>query len=310
MGVSVRLVSFAPAVIALFLSGAACAQSWETFTNQENFFSANFPGTPVETQTTYTSLKGKKLPAHVFTVTVPPGSRLSGTYSITVVDFTNAKDEMTSATEHAADAVRAKGAVKYDAIENLDLHATSRITVETPAKTRILSEILFAENNRLYISQAEISMALPPPAQFQASLQIIDDKGQRIRERTLLGLPEGTKQPIATGGIADEPEKVAALMRGSWRTPGGSCTTPYFKSGARSKNSRGEEVMMGTVVNGSTTVNGMLIVDNSRAGQFVDPMSFQILMLFDPQDNGKLGISSLGGPATGWPDVTLEKCSG
>ena len=54
----------------------------------------------------------------------------------------------------------------------------------------------------------------------------------------------------------------------------------------------------------------MLIVDNSRAGQFVDPVSFQILMLFDPQDNGKLGISSLGGGATGWPDVTLEKCSG
>ena len=73
MGVSVRLVSFAPAVIALFLSGAACAQSWETFTNQENFFSANFPGTPVETQTTYTSLKGKKLPAHVFTVTFLQG---------------------------------------------------------------------------------------------------------------------------------------------------------------------------------------------------------------------------------------------
>jgi hypothetical protein len=306
----VRFVSLAPAFVALFLSGAACAQSWETFTNQENFFSANFPGTPAQSQTTYTTLKGKKLPAHVFTVTVPPGSRLSGTYTITVVDFSTAKDEMTSATEHAADAVRAKGTIKYDAVENLDLHATRRLTVETAANTRVLAEILYAENNRLYISQAEISKNLPPPAQFQASLQVLDDKGQRIRERTLLGLPEGTKQPIATGGIADEPEKVAALMRGSWRTPGGSCTAPYFKSGARSKNSRGEEVMMGTVVNGTTTVNGMLIVDNSRAGQFVDPISFQILMLFDPMDDGKLGISALGGPAAGWPDVTLEKCTG
>ena len=305
-----RFISLAPAVVALFLSGAASAQSWDVFTNQENFFSVNFPGMPVQSQTTYTTLKGKKLPAHVFTVTVPPGSRLTGTYSVTVVDFTTAKDEMTSATEQAADVVRKKGTIKYDAIENLDLHATSRITVETPAKTRILSEILFAENNRLYISQVESSMALPPPAQFQASLQIIDDKGQRIRERTLLGLPEGTKQPKAAGGIADEPETVAALMRGSWRMPGGSCTAPYFKSGDRSKNSRGEEVMAGTIVNGATTVNGMLIVDNSRAGQFVDPMSFQILMLFDPQDNGKLGISSLGGAATGWPDVTLEKCTG
>lgn len=304
-----RFVSLIPAAVALFLSGAACAQSWDVFTNQENFFSVNFPGMPVQSQTTYRTLKGKTLPAHVFTVTVPAGSRLTGTYSVTVVDFSNAKDEMNSATEQAADAVRAKGAIKYDAVENLDLHATRRLTVETAAKTRVLAEILFAENNRLYISQAEISMALPPPAQFQASLQVIDDKGQRIRERTLLGLPEGTKQPLNAGGIADEPETVAALMRGSWRVAGGSCQAPYFKSGMRTKNSRGEEVMMGTIVNGATTINGMLIVNAARAGQFVDPVSFQALMLFDPQEN-KMAISSIGGAATGWPDVTLEKCTG
>src|SRR5205085_1789285 len=86
-GVPVRFVSLAPAVVALFLSSAACAQSWETFTSRENFFSANFPGTPAQSQMTYTTLKGKKLPASVFTVTVHPGSRLSGTYTITVVDF-------------------------------------------------------------------------------------------------------------------------------------------------------------------------------------------------------------------------------
>jgi len=305
----VRFISVIPAALALFLSGAAGAQSWETFINQENFFSANFPAPPAQSQTAYVSLKGKQLPAHVFAATVPAGSRLSGTYSITVVDFGNAKDEMSSAVEHAADAVRARGAIKYDAVENLDLHATRRLTVETAAKTRVMAEILFAENNRLYISVAETSLALPPPAQFQASLQVIDDKGQRIRERTLLGLPEGTKQPLFSGGIADEPETVAALMRGSWRMPGGSCQTPYFKSGMRSKNSRGEEVMMGTVVNGANTVNGMLIVENSRAGQFVDPIRFQALMLFDPQGD-KLGILSLGGAAAAWPNVTLEKCNG
>jgi hypothetical protein len=34
------------------------------------------------------------------------------------------------------------------------------------------------------------------------------------------------------------------------------------------------------------------------------------LMLFDPQDGQKLGISPLNGPAAGWPEVTLEKCTG
>jgi hypothetical protein len=68
-------------------------------------------------------------------------------------------------------------------------------------------------------------------------------------------------------------------------------------------------VMTGTITNGGTTINGTLIIQAARAGQFVDPVSFQALMLFDPMDN-KLGISSIGGAATGWPDVTLDLCPG
>jgi hypothetical protein len=295
--------------MALFLAGAASAQSWDVYTNQENFFSVNFPGTPTVGQATHRTLKGVDLPAQIFTVTVPPGSRLTGTYSVMVVDYAKAQGETTTAVEHASDAIRTKGVVKYDAIENLDLHATRRLTIETPAGTRILAEILFAANGRLYISQAETSLQLPPPAQFQASLQVIDDKGQRIRTRTLLGLPEGSKQPLNAGGLADEPDKLADMMAGSWRVAGGSCATPYFKSGARSKNSRGESVMAGTIVNGANKIDGSLIVEAARAGQFVDPASFQALMLFDPMGD-KMAVSSIGGPATGWPDVTLELCPG
>jgi hypothetical protein len=303
-----RFVSLIPAFAALFISGAACAQSWDTYSNQENFFSVNFPGTPVTTQTPYKTAKGTQLTAKTFTVAIPAGSRLAGTYSVTVVDYSSAKDEIMAATEFAADAIRKKGTVKYDAIENTDLHATRRLTVET-ATDRILAEILFAENNRIYISVAENSLKVTPPAQFQASLQVLDDKGGRIRNRTLLGLPEGSKQPIATGGLADEPDKLAAMMAGSWKVAGGSCEKPYYKSGMRVKNSRGEETMLGTVVNGGTTISGMLVVDNSRAGQFLDPASFQALMLFDPQGD-KLSISSIGGAATGWADVTLDLCPG
>ena len=303
-----RFVSLIPAAMALFLSTAASAQSWDVYSNQENFFSVNFPGTPVVKETPYKTAKGTNLTARAFTVAIPAGSRLAGTYAVTVVDYSNAKDEIKAATEFAADAIRAKGKVKYDAIENTDLHATRRLTVET-ATDRILAEILFAENNRLYISIAENSLKVTPPAQFQASLQVLDDKGGRIRTRTLLGLPEGSKQPIATGGLADEPDKVAALMSGSWRVAGGSCDKPYFKTGMRTKNSRGEEALVGTIVKDGTTVNGILIIDNARTGQFLDPVSFQAWMLFDPMDN-KLSISSIGGPAAGWPDVTLDRCPG
>jgi hypothetical protein len=72
-----RFVSLFPAVAALFLSGAACAQSWDVYSNQESFFSANFPGTPTVSQVPYQTVKGKQLGARVFTVVVPPGSRLT-----------------------------------------------------------------------------------------------------------------------------------------------------------------------------------------------------------------------------------------
>ena len=53
-----RFVSLIPAFAALFICGAANAQSWDTYSNQENFFSVNFPGTPVTTQAPYKTAKG------------------------------------------------------------------------------------------------------------------------------------------------------------------------------------------------------------------------------------------------------------
>ena len=90
-----------------------------------------------------------------------------------------------------------------------------------------------------------------------------------------MGLPDGSKQPLNAGGVADEQERVAALMQGSWRVAGGSCENSLFKSGMRTKNSRGEAVMSGTVINGGTAINGMLIVEAARAGQFSIPYRFK-----------------------------------
>jgi hypothetical protein len=81
--------------------------------------------------------------------------------------------------------MRMKGTVKYDGQNMLDNHRSWRLTVETPAKTLLLGEILAAENGRLYISEAETPMNVPPPAQYQASLQILDENGVRIRYKTV-----------------------------------------------------------------------------------------------------------------------------
>ncbi|HMI96806.1 MAG TPA: hypothetical protein VK479_09865 [Micropepsaceae bacterium] len=304
-----RFVRLIPAIAVLFFSGAACAQTWDEYANRENFFSVNLPGEPTMTQAPYRTAKGTNLSARIFTAIAPPGSRLSGTYTVTVVDYANAKDEISTAVDQAREAIRAKGAVKYDGLNNIDLHLTRRLTVETPA-TRILAEILVAANNRLYITQAETPLNVPPPAVFQASLQILDDSGVRIRTRTALGVPAGVTSPISAGGVPDESDKVAGLMAGAWRNAGGACESAYFKSGARIKTGRGEEALTGTIINSGTTIAGQLIVNGSREGQFINPMTDKVIMLFDPQDGNRLSISAIGAPALGWPDVTLELCPG
>jgi len=297
-----------PAVVAAAVAGAAWAQAWDVYTNRANFFTVNLPGTPVETTAPYRTAKGTNLTAHVFTATAPASSILAGTYKVTVVDYTSAKDEIPMAVEHAAKAVTARGTVKYDGLNNLDLHLSRRLTIET-AMTRILAEILVAENDRLYITEAETPLNVPPAANFQASLQILDPNGKRIRERVALGFEAGTKSPISAGGVPDESNTVAAMVAGSWRVAGSNCQTAYFKSGERTKTKRGEEGLSGTITNAGTTISGQLVLNGARAGQFINPATDGAIMLFDPQAN-RLGISAIGAPALGWPDVTLELCPG
>jgi hypothetical protein len=301
-----RAIKLVPVIMALFFSQAALAQDWDEYVNRDNFFSVNLPDDPTATEAPYKTAKGTNLTARIFTARAPAGSLLTGTYSVTVVDYSNAKDEVTTAVDQARNAIRAKGTVKYDELNNVDLHLTRRLTVET-ASTRILAEILMAANNRLYITQAETALNVPPPAQFQASLQILDDKGVRIRTRTALGVPEGVVSPISAGGVAEESDKIAGLMAGTWRMAGGACEAAYFQSAYRVKTKRGEQALTGTVVNSGKTITGQLILDGSREGQFIDPANDQAIMLFDAK-GGKLRIAAIGGEALGWPDVTLDAC--
>jgi hypothetical protein len=306
-----RLARLIPAVAALFISGVAYAQTWDGYVNRENFFTVNLPGDPTITEMPYKTVKGTNLTAHVFTAVAPAGTRSSGTYTVTVVDYTNAKAELGDAMEQARKAILGKGTPKYDAVNNVDMHRGWTLTVETPDRHRILGQIVIAANNRIYITEAETPMNVPPPAQFQASLQILDNDGVRIRTRTAIAAPANEVGPIGPAANTAESAKVAALASGAWRNPaGGSCEVAYFKSGARAKTPRDEEALAGTITNAGMTIAGQLITVGAREGQFIDPKTDKAIMLFDPQEGGKMGLSAIGAPALGWPDVTLELCPG
>lgn len=305
-----RFAGIIAAVALMVISGATMAQSqdWDEYVNREDFLSINLPSTPTISPTQYKTAKGADLPAHVYTSQAPADSILAGTYRVTVVDYAGAKNEIGTAVEHAANAIKARGSVKYDGLNQIDLHVSRRLTVETAAE-RTLAEILVAANNRLYITEAITPLTSAVPANFQASLQVLDDNGTRIRTRTVLGVAPEEVPAIGAGGVLDESDKLTSQVAGAWRIAGGGCETAYFKSGARVKTQRGENAVAGTIANAGAVIEGQLIVQGSREGQFIDPATDRAVMLFDVKENA-LKVFAVGAPALGWPDAALEHCAG
>lgn len=308
-----RLVSLIPAAVALFVGGAAYAQAWDIFTSREDFFAVNLPGDPKVTTIQYKTAKGTTLPAKKFEAVAPAGSILAGTYVLTVVDYNNAKGELGTAIEEAAARYRTMGKMTYDAVNMLDNHRSWRQTIEN-ANQRILTEILVARNNRLYISEAVTALDVPPPAQFQASLQILDENGQRIRLQTAeLAATAAANEviPVTPAQVAQRSAELAALVTGTWRlSTGGSCQMAYFRSAERIKTRRNEEALAGTVTSQGMTVSGQLIIAGPREGQFINPGTDRAVFLLDTLPNNQISLTPIGEPVLSWPEVKLDRCTG
>jgi hypothetical protein len=139
-------------------------------------FTINLPGDPKVESITYKTAKVTSLPAKLHMA-----QDARGTYKVTVVNYATAMGETATARDDAAQTIRAKGEVKYDALEDIDRIKDQPITIVLPGNARRqLSEVL-SHQNRLYITEAETGITIPPPAQFQASIQMLDDDGVRIR---------------------------------------------------------------------------------------------------------------------------------
>ena len=175
-----RRLGFIAATVVVCVSSAVYAQAWSEYINRQEFFTVNFPGDPAVKEIPYKTEKGTNLKAKVFTANAPAGSITAGRYAMTVVDYSSAPGELSTAVAEAAKIYRAKGNPTYDDTGNVDRIKTQRQTIETSNMTYIMTEIL-AHGTRLYIVEAETAMNVPPPAQFQASVQILDETGERIR---------------------------------------------------------------------------------------------------------------------------------
>lgn len=173
-----RFASLIPAALVLSFAGAALAQAeWAEFVDRDDHFTVNFPGEPDKADLQYKTGKGSALPAHVY-----KAEDRRGQYMMTVVNYRTASaEEQAAAIKEASESFRTKGKVTYDEPGRLDGHLSQRITVETADGRRWLAEIMMSNEKRLYISEAGTALNVPPPAQYQASIQILNDNGVRIR---------------------------------------------------------------------------------------------------------------------------------
>jgi hypothetical protein len=205
-----RVSSLIAATFVLFSSGSAFAQEWIEFKSVEDRFTANFPGQPTITQTTFKSQFGADLPARVYSATQGPGR-----YMLTVVDYSRIETilaEKAKACPAGAETCRGggsstgpgysradyNGAIIYatwqlmqrDATvthflwNNIDLVGGHQIHLTNRDGSRTMAAI-YMHDQKLYIAEGTVPEGYPEPGLFQQSLTWLDEKGNGIRYQTL-----------------------------------------------------------------------------------------------------------------------------
>lgn len=180
------------AAAVLLVAGAAAAQGWIEYEDRAEFFFVNFPGQPVITTMTYAPQRGAPLPARVYTVQDGPRR-----YTVTVVNLAKATvNDVPGAVAWEAWNFRKRGGeVTYDAYGQVDRIAGHVLHIYNPDKTQSFIGI-YLHQRRLYILEARVPPDSPGAVHFQQSLQVLDEKGERVRYRIL---DDGTRGPRDEG---------------------------------------------------------------------------------------------------------------
>ena len=86
-------------VVVSWISVAPALAQFKEWESKQDLFAANFPGEPTVTSITWETEYGARLPARVYTVSLP-GPR---TYSVTVVNYNPVRDMLTAQAKNCAD---------------------------------------------------------------------------------------------------------------------------------------------------------------------------------------------------------------
>jgi hypothetical protein len=164
------------AVLLLVSAGAAHAQAWIEYRNEEWRFAINFPEQPTAREVEWISEDDLAVPAVRFET-----RRGESVYSVTAADYREARlVTMQGSEAHTAANYRKLGEVTYDAYAQVDRIRGLQLQITKPDQRRLFVQI-HVHDGILYVAEADVPPRAPPPGQFQQSLQILDQNGVRIR---------------------------------------------------------------------------------------------------------------------------------
>jgi hypothetical protein len=193
----------------LLLSSTSFAQEFKEFRSKQDFFTANFPGDPVVTDITWETEYGAKLPAHVYTATLPGGR----VYSLTTVDYNPVQQILTEKSKSCAPGdERCSGDTSFSGagywrndVRGAMLYAASKFLLNRDLKlTHIMwnylgfegvevNQLQFVNNkdqsrtfvnlymhhSHLYVVQETAPANYPPPGLFVESVSLYEADGRK-----------------------------------------------------------------------------------------------------------------------------------
>lgn len=217
-----RLTRCFAAALILSIPRTAVAQEWTEFASREDRFTANFPGQPQITNTTWTSEYFAVLPAKIYSAEMGQSR-----YSITVVDYGPVERILTEKAKACPPGAETcsgvvdtgrgywkndvRGAVTYATFRLMQRPGTKvthlmwnfiemvsgqQLQLTNADGSRTFASV-YMHQNKLLIIEGTVPAGYPEPGLFQQSLGWLDAEGKGVRyTRLYTNEPDMPEPPI------------------------------------------------------------------------------------------------------------------
>ena len=160
---------------AAFVGAPVVAQETLLHINRDARFAVIFPAEPMMREIAYTTRTGDSVAARQFFI-----EQDAGRYAVTVVQFPTGRSEDRRAVEHAAEGLRRRGEILFQAYADYDPGIPGRQLNIMETGGRQLRASVYMYDRRLYITEASAVPGDLPAIQFEQSIMLLDEEGNDV----------------------------------------------------------------------------------------------------------------------------------